>query len=184
MFLVFAGLPSAAAFLLFYVPRKLGYPRIAKFLLISYTALVGLLLLYFLLGDKLFTKSQAIKLVEEQDFTISDEFELVSNSTISAIGDFYHTFKLQISAEDKAKAIATIRGAVNFKAHPAAVDSLLYLRRPAPGSTEKVIQNYETPDAWVREYLAPPEEEGYAPIFRRISIQKSGNELIFQEIVE
>ena len=48
----------------------------------------------------------------------------------------------------------------------------------------KVIQNYETKYAFVREYFEPSGQEGYAPTFRRVSISKSKNELTFEDIVE
>lgn len=48
----------------------------------------------------------------------------------------------------------------------------------------KVTQNYETENAYVREYFEPSGREGYAPTFRRISISKTKNELIFEDIDE
>lgn len=102
---------------------------------------------------------------------------------MSAIGDYYHTFTLRISESDKQNAISEIKNADNFQSDNNSVDHLLYLsdnRYFGP----KVTQNYETEYAFVREYFKPSGQKGYAPTFRRISIDKQTNELTFEDIDE
>ena len=63
------------------------------------------------------------------------------------------------------------------------VNSQLYLNKDRY-SGPKITQNYETLAAYVREYFQPGERKGYAPTFRRISIEKENNKLIFEDIDE
>ena len=141
------------------------------------------LLLWTVFEDQLFTKGNAKELVEEQQIILDDKFELKENKSMSAIGDYYHTFTLEISERDKQNAILKIKSSDNFKADNTSNDQLLYLsdqRYFGP----KVTQNYETENAYVREYFQPSGQEGYAPTFRRLSISKTNNELTFEDIDE
>lgn len=181
--LVFIGLPIGLGCLFYFVPKKLGYPKTGKYLAIIFGLLVLTLVLWTVFEDQLFTKDNAKELVEEQQVLLVDKFELVKNESSSAIGDYYHTFTLKISERDKQNAILKIKSADNFKANNSSIDQTLYLsdnRYFGP----KVTQNYETENAYVREYFQPSGKEGYAPTFRRISISKTDNELTFEDIDE
>ena len=140
------------------------------------------IVLWTVFEDQLFTKGNAKELVEEQKILLQDNFELKENKSMSAIGDYYHTFTLKLSERDIQNAIIKIKSADNFKADNS-IDQMLYLsdkRYFGP----KVTQNYETENAYVREYFQPSGREGYAPTFRRISISKTRNELTFEDIDE
>jgi hypothetical protein len=181
--LVFVGLPIGLVCLFYFVPKKLGYPKTGKYLAIIFGVLVLTLVLWTVFEDQLFTKDNAKELVEEQQILLEDNFELQENKSMSAIGDYYHTFTLIISERDKQKAILKIKSADNFKTDNSSIDETLYLsdqRYFGP----KVTQNYETEKAYVREYFQPSGQEGYAPTFRRILISKTKNELTFEDIDE
>jgi hypothetical protein len=183
LILVFIGIPIGLGFLFYFIPKKLGYPKTAKYLTIAYGLFVLTIGLYIAFEDQLFTKNNAKELVEEQDFKLTEDFELLKNESMSAIGDYYHTFTLKISERDKQNAISKIKSADNFKTDNATIDQMLYLsdqRYFGP----KVTQNYETENSYVREYFEPSGQEGYAPTFRRISISKTKNELTFEDIDE
>ena len=181
--LVFVGLPLGLGCLFYFVPKKLGYPKTGKYLTLTFGLLVLTLVLWTVFEDQLFTKGNAKELVEEQQILLDDKFELKENKSMSAIGDYYHTFTLEISERDKQNAILKIKSSDNFKADNTSIDQLLYLsdqRYFGP----KVTQNYETENAYVREYFQPSGQEGYAPTFRRLSISKTNNELTFEDIDE
>jgi hypothetical protein len=181
--LVFVGLPIGLVCLFYFVPKKLGYPKTGKYLAVIFGVFVLILVLWTVFEDQLFTKDNAKELVEEQQILLEDNFELQENESISAIGDYYHTFTLIISERDKQKAILKIKSADNFKMDNSSIDETLYLsdkRHFGP----KMTQNYETVKAYVREYFQPSGKEGYAPTFRRILISKTKNELKFEDIVE
>jgi hypothetical protein len=154
-----------------------------KYLTIIFGLVVLTIVSYMIFEDQLFTKHNAKDLVEEQQIFLADRFELKENKSMSAIGDYYHTFTLKISEHDKRNAILKIKSAHNFKKYNSSIYQTLYI----PGKSyfgSKVIQNYETADAYVREYFQPSGQEGYAPTFRRISIYKTKNELTFEDIAE
>ncbi len=150
---------------------------------IIFGLLVLTLVLWTVFEDQLFSKDNAKELVEEQQILLADNFELQENKSMSAIGDYYHSFILKISERDKQNAILKIKSADNFKTDNSSIDQMLYLsdqRYFGP----KVIQNYKTENAYVREYFQPSGQKGYAPTFRRVSISKTKNELTFEDIVE
>ncbi|MBN7812366.1 hypothetical protein J0A68_15545 [Algoriphagus sp. H41] len=140
--------------------------------------------LYIAFEDQLFTKSEAKELVEEQGILLTDDFELSKNESMSAIGDYYHIFALKISERDRQNAIAKIKSADNFKSDNGSIETLMYQSAPDRYFGKKIVQNYATENSFVREYFEPSGREGYAPTFRRISISKTDNELIFEDINE
>jgi len=183
LILFFVGLPIGIGCLLYFIPKKLGYPKTGKYLTIIFGLFVLTMVLWTVFEDQLFTKGNAKELVEEQQILLQDNFELKENKSMSAIGDYYHTFTLEISERDKRNAITKIKSADNFKADNASIDQTLYLsdnRYFGP----KITQNYETENSYVREYFEPSGQKGYAPTFRRISISKTKNELTFEDIDE
>ncbi|MGG7035573.1 MAG: hypothetical protein ACI7YS_10330 [Flavobacterium sp.] len=182
--LIFVGFPIGIGLLFYFVPKKLGYPKTAKYLTIAYGLFVLAVGLFIVFEDQLFTKNNAKELIEEQDIKLTDEFELLKNESISAIGDYYHTFTLKISERDKQDAISKIKSADNFKADNGSIETLLYQQAPDRYFGKKVTQNYETEKSYVREYFEPSGREGYAPTFRRISISKTEKELTFEDINE
>jgi hypothetical protein len=169
--------------LFYFIPKKLGYPRVGKYSVLIFGLLILTVILWTVFEDQLFTKYNAKELVEEQQILLVDKFELVKNESSSAIGDYYHTFTLKISEHDKKNAILKIKSEDNFKADNSSIDQTLYLSENRYFGP-KVSQNYETENAYVREYFQPSGKEGYAPTFRRISISKTNNELTFEDIDE
>ena len=182
LILVFAGIPIGLGLLFYFIPKKLGYPKIAKYLTIGYGLVVLTFGLYIAFEDQLFTKSNARELVEEQGLKLTDEFDLTENKSMSAIGDYYHTFTLEISERDKQKVITNIISSDNFKSDNGSIEYLMFQAAPDRYFGKKVTQNYETENSYVREYFEPSGRVGYAPTFRRISISKTKNELIFEDI--
>jgi hypothetical protein len=182
--LVFIGIPIGIGLLFYYIPKRLGYPKTAKYLTISYGLIVLAIGLLIAFEDQLFTKNNAKELVEEQEFKLQDEFELLNNESMSAIGDYYHTFTIKISDRDKQDAITKIKSSDNYKTDNSSIETILYQQAPDRYFGKKITQNYETENTYVREYFEPSGRKGYAPTFRRISISKTNNELTFEDIDE
>lgn len=179
--IVFVGLPVGLGLLLYFVTKKLGYPKVAKYLTVIYGVIVLTIGTYVVFEDYFFTKKNAKELIEEQNIILIDDFELLKNESMSAVGDYYHTFTLKVSESDKQDAILRIKSADNFKAGNSSTESLLDQEYDQYFG-KKISQNYETESSFVREYFQPSGQKGYAPIFRRISVSKINNELIFEDI--
>ncbi len=177
------GLSIGLGLLLYFVPKKRGYPKAAKYLTLFYGLIVLIIAFFIAFEDQLFTKNEAKKLVEEQNIKLNDEFCLLQNKSMSAIGDYYHTFTLKISENDKQEAIKVIARSKNYKTDKSEIDSLLYLREDRYFGP-KIIQDYETDESYVTEYFQPSGQQGYAPTFRRISISKTESKLTFEDIDE
>jgi hypothetical protein len=181
--LILAGLPIGLGLLFYFVPKKLGYPKTGKYLTIIFGLFVLTIVLWTVFEDDLFTKSNAKELVEEQQILLKDKFELKENKSMSAIGDYYHTFTLKISERDKQNAILKIKNDNNFKTENSLIKNLLYQEQDRYFGS-KITQNYETKNSYVTEYFKPSGQKGYAPTFRRVSISKIENELKFEDIDE
>ncbi len=160
----------------------MGYPKTAKYLTIAFGLIVLTIGLFIAFEDQLFTKNNAKELVEEQGIILTDEFDLFKNESFSAIGDYYHTFTLEISERDRQAAILKIKSSKDFHTSKDVIDNHPYNHDRYFGP--KVIWNYENAYCYVREYFQPSGQKGYAPTFRRISISKTKNELTFEDIEE
>ncbi|MDM1062544.1 hypothetical protein HXZ62_08205 [Empedobacter falsenii] len=53
-------------------------------------------------------------MVEDLNFKLNDDFKLTENVSYWAIGDYYHTFTLEISDNDKNRLINEIKSSPNF----------------------------------------------------------------------
>jgi len=100
---------------------------------------------------------------------------------MTAIGDYYHTFTLEISELDKWKIISEIKKSKNFIKSNTEIIDISSLTNKYTG--QEVIQNYESRGFFVKKIFSPV-GEGFAPIYRIITIDKKSNTLVFEEIDE
>jgi membrane protein implicated in regulation of membrane protease activity len=166
---------------LYSIPAKNGQKKIGIFL----SSIVGLFFIYIAVNmifeDELFSKNEAKNLLVEQNIVLNNDFKLVENKSMSAIGDYYHTFTLKITEEDKIKIINEIKNSKNFN-----LDSKIenyFDNREDYYNGPKRIKNYETEKQFVRE-LFEPQGKGYAPTWRKIEVNKNENTLTFEDIDE
>lgn len=135
--------------------------------------------IYAFVEDDLFSKSDANRLLIEQDIQLKDNFNLVKNESTFSPGDYYHTFTLTISQKDKERIINEIKKSSNFlkgnQSESYVNDDENYY------NGQKRIKNYETRDQIIRE-LFEPKGKGHPPIWRKIQINKKTNILIFEDI--
>jgi hypothetical protein len=179
--LILIALVVGLTFLFYWIPKKMGYPKVGKGL----AAIVGLffitLTILTVFEDQLFSKNDAEELLAEQNIKLTDKFELVENKSMSALGDYYHTFTLIISEQDKTRIINEIKSSRNFNLDKQT--ETYFDNREDYYNGPKRIKNYETENQFVRE-LFEPQGKRYAPIWRKIEIDKKGNKLIFEDIDE
>jgi len=180
-FLIMIAIAVGIIFLLYWLPKKLGYAKMGKYLAICVSLFFIIMILMSVFEDELFSKNDARKLLREQNIELKDDFIIVENESMSSIGDYYHTFTLTISEKDKTRIIGEIMHSKNFNSSngtkPYFDDRKDYYNGP------KRIKNYETGDQFIRE-LFEPLGEGYAPTWRKIEIMKTENKLMFEDIDE
>jgi len=180
--LLFVGFASGLLVVLYIVLKKLGYPRLG----ISLATIAGLMFLFLTIiivfNDQLFSESDAQELLLMHQVYLNDQFEIISNKSLSALSDFYHTFTLEISANDKSRIISEIKESDNFT----------IFTKPNTGRNthynsyktgDTVFWNYENNDEYIREMFIET-RKGYAPIWQFIHIDKDGKLLVFEDIVE
>jgi hypothetical protein len=181
IFLFFLLIFSGIAFLFYWIPKRFGYPKVGKVLagLVGVFFIVMAILTIF--EDQLFSKRDAIKLLSRQEIVLNDDFELINNESMSAIGDYYHTFTLRISESDKERIVHEIVSAKDFNKN--IPTGSYFSDRDDYYNGPKRIKYYETETRYIKE-LFEPQGKGYAPTYRKIGVDKDDNLLIFEDIDE
>jgi hypothetical protein len=179
--LILVAIIIGIVWLCFWIPKKFGYPKFGKYLSILVGTLIAIFILTQVFEDELFSKNDAKELLEEQNIQLIDEFELTENKSMSGIGDYYHTFTLKITNQDKNKIIREIQKAKNYNS--GLINENYFENRDDYYNGPRRIKNYETENQFVRE-LFQPNGDNYAPTWRKIEIDKKSNLLIFEDIDE
>lgn len=178
---VYIGLPALVGLIIYFIPKRLGYPRMAKWLMWTYIVTMGFIAFTTIFEDELFSKDDALERINEQGITLKETFTIDKNESMWAIGDYYHTFTLSISENDKQQIVNLIVKDPSFKK---SADSIIDFRIDSAINryeSPRVIQNYEDESSYVRE-LFEPNGKGYAPTLRRIRISKTINTLTYEDI--
>jgi hypothetical protein len=175
--LLFIIIILVVGLLLYFIPKKLGYNKTGKYLTSFYILIISTIIIYSVFEDKFFSKNDALNLILEQGIDLEDDYELLDNKSMSAIGEYYHTFTLKISERDKINIIGQIKKSKNFKKINEPISAFFQNK----SSNNSQTHNYETETLFIREYFKQ-NNPGYAPTFRSILIKKTDNILIFEEI--
>ena len=178
-FLIILLVPILIGYVIFRLIKHYSQIRYAKYFAIIYSLFLIGLILSVVFEDELFSKNDATELVEDLNFKLNDDFELIKNESFSGIGDYYHTFILEISDNDKNRLINEIKSSPNFMN-----DSIYSTRKlvyPDRHKGKKTVWNYQNKTSYVREYFQP-NGEGSAPTNRIISLDRISNELRFDDI--
>lgn len=181
MLLIFLVLMIGVLFFIYWIPKKMGYPKVGKYLSIGLFISLMLIILYGIFQDSFFTKNQARKLLAEQEIVLIEDFNILNNKTSFAIGDYYHRFRLEVSESDKNQLIDIIKNSDNFKR--ILEDKLDLYSDSLEIKTSKIIQNYEDEEKYVKE-LFRPHHEGENATYYRVEIEKSVNTLVYEKIVK
>lgn len=181
LFLIFILLPLGLGILIFFLIKQYWNKKYAKYFAIGYSVIFLLIAGRIIFEDQLFLKKDALELLNEQNINLEDDFIIIKNESFSGIGDYYHTFELEISEKDKRKGINEIKSSKDFITIEQKIINFPYSPEINRYKGSKKIQNYETENGFVREYFQP-NGQGYAPTFRRIKLNKKDNILIFEDI--
>ena len=177
--LILVAIIIGIVWLCFWIPKSFEYPKFGKYLSITIGVLITMFVLTEIFEDELFSKNDARELLKEQNIVLTDEFELIENKSLSGIGEYYHTFTLKISSQDKNKIINEIQKSKNYNSNLKTEN--YFENRKDYYNGPKRIMNYETENQFVRE-LFQPNGDNYAPTWRKIEIDKKSNLLIFEDI--
>ncbi|SMC37277.1 hypothetical protein [Moheibacter sediminis] len=114
-------------FLSFWLPKKLGFPKAGKIIGTLACCFFVYAVIAMIFEDELFSKNDAIELLEEQKIHLNDDFKLEENSSSWAIGDYHHSFTLSISENDKKQIVKEIKSTNDYKDSSTQVTELLYV---------------------------------------------------------
>lgn len=180
-FLLAFAVPVIIGLLLYYIPKKMGYAKKANFLVWGYITVIFVTVIICL---SVFDKKTDIKnLLWDQSLTLRTGYKILKEESSSAIGDYYHNITLEISEYDKEQLIEEIQLAKGFRPLQQSQESLIYQNLERNHGKRQDL-NYETEFYYIREYFQPSGEDGVAPTFRRISVSKTENKLVFEDIIE
>ncbi len=181
MLVLFVIFMIGILFFIYWIPKKLGYPKVGKFLSIGLFLLLVLIILYGIFQDAFFTKNHARELLVEQDIVLKDDFKILNNKTSTSRGYYYHRFRLEISDNDKNRIIDEIKNTDDIKG--VNEEKLDLYSNSLEIKSSKVIQHYESPETFVKELLRP-NHEGEPSSYFKTEIEKKVNTLVFEEIRE
>ena len=176
--LVFVGVPVGIGFLLYFIPKKLGYPKLGKYLTLGFALILVIFIFINVFEDELFTKSSAKKLLKEQNIELLDRFSLDKNESGWDFSSSYHHFTLTISEKDKEKIIKQIKNSTDFKPLGEPVRHFDKFIDTIP--KQRIYQNHETKEFFIREFYEY-QQKNYLYIYRKIKIDKKLNKLFFEE---
>ena len=166
-------------YLIYKFLRYINFPKLAILATVAYVLFIIYIPISIIYEDELFFKRDAIELVEDLDFKLNDDFEIIENTSNWGIGESYHTFILEISDNDRNRLINEIKTSKNYMSDSIfSTDKIVY---PDRYKGKKTVWNYED-ESWYTRHYFQPNGEGYAPIDRSISISKTSNELRFEDI--
>jgi len=139
--LILTLLVAVIIFFTYWIPKKLGFSKIGKYLSIVLLLLIISSITFVIFEDDLFSKSDVRDLLSEQNIQIKDDFEIEENKSIIAPGDYYHTFTLSIAPSDKNRLSDEIKRSPNFNKDKL-VETYLYDQSDYHYGPKR-IKNYE-----------------------------------------
>ncbi|WP_413533659.1 hypothetical protein [Empedobacter brevis] len=106
--------PVLIGFVIYRLIKEYSQQKYARCFAVIYSIILLAYILSEVFSDELFSKNDAVELVEDLDFKLNDDFRLTKNVSYWGIGDYYHTFTLEISNQDKNRLIQEIKTSSNF----------------------------------------------------------------------
>jgi hypothetical protein len=172
------------AFLIIFVSYwtliNLHFKKAGKIVAIVFISLALLPFLSLVLEDYFFFKSDARKMLKENQIELKDDFKIKSNQ-ITGLTDLYQKFELQISSRDKQKIFQQLRQSPFFK--DSVENDYSLPSKVGDGLTKKTYLDYESSDFVCRETYQN-QRTGYVSDYDIITISKKDNILTFQRINE
>lgn len=177
-FLIIAGILVFIPYILYLIPKKLGYPKLGMI----FSGIYITTLLYFYIDEINLTKNEIKEILTEHNITLNDDFKIDNETYYS-----HKHFALKISERDKQRIIQQIKNSENFKIIKDTIPPNLYEIKSGTKDYhfgEKTIQNYETQEEFITEFFQPANNKHTAPQYKQVSINKHLNHLIYTDIYE
>ena len=129
--------------------------------------------------DYFFFKSDARKLLTENQITLTDNFKIQSNH-ITGLSHVSQKFELEISLKDKEQIIQQFKNSKYFQG--TVNDDHSLSSKSGSGLTNKIYLDYEKKNLFVEDL--PKTKMGYVSDYDIITIFKTKNILTFERINE
>lgn len=166
-------------FILFWLPKKLGYPLIGKILAFSTLAATAIFILYQIFINDIFEKSSIKANLKENEIILNDYFKILEDKKDSLEG-YYFFVDMKISDNDKNRILSEISKAKGFKI---ITEKNQLIENPNDFEiNEKVTLNYKEGQLFTRKSYINVINE--ALIFDVISINESNNILTFKRFTD
>lgn len=161
--------------LLYWIPRKLGYPKTGIILVLATITLLISFVLYQIYVDKFFEKSTIRTNLRYNEIVLLDNFKILEFETNLTQNQYYQT-QIKVSEEDKNNIIATIKNANNYQE----INNIEQITVDDSSNElyDLVIMNYKQNKVYIRKSYLKTETE--SPIWDSISINESNNILSYK----
>lgn len=180
--LLFISIIVGLIYLAYWIPKRHGKRKLGLWLARILTTGFLLLILATVFEDKFFFKRDAKKRLKEHNIELKEDFEILSRDS-GGFMDYFQQFRLTISSSDKERLIEQIKSAGNYKEE---VKEMFDLRAGKLRCSDKdtiFIANYEDKWYYIYEYYKP-DKQGHKPIWDKISISKTENELTYARVLD
>jgi hypothetical protein len=175
-------------YLAYRLPKNKGKKKLGIILASITFVIVTFPITSILLEDYWFFKSDVTKTLENHEFYLKDDFEIIEHK-ISGLMDYYEYFRIEMSEEDKVALIDKIKKAENFEDQtietdePFDEDDAKVLPRYSNDPLEEYNWNYKTEVDYIFKYYKP-RPRGEAPIDETISVSIKKKELKYEVILD
>lgn len=160
------------------MPKKLGFPKLAKFSISIVTVLIVGYAIYIVTYEREYNKDVVIEQLEKQNIVLLDSFSIDKHHYEFGPRDYLEWFELSISKRDKNNIIAQIRNSSYYNEGEDGCEGFIvpYLRY---SEKEKEVCNCEI-DKFVISYVCPIyDNRKYCDIM--IKVSKNENKLFYRE---
>lgn len=180
--LLFISIIIGLIYLAYWFPRRLGKRKLGIWL--SGTLTTGILTLFsaIIFEDKFFFRSDVKEILKEHNIELQDDFKIISNDSGGFL-DYFHQFDLTISSKDKKTLIEKIVSSHNYQDEIQEMFDLRYGKLRYSDHDTVFTANYQDESYYIYEFYKP-NNQGYKPIWDRVSISKKENKLTFHRILD
>lgn len=164
------------AILIYFVLKKLGYPKLAIFILSILILIVMSLLFMNTIDETLYFKSDAKEDLKLVKIYLKDDFEITDNK-VDGFPERYQKTILKISDADKERIISEIKNNKYFQ--DCKEERTLYYKMLGKNS-KRLISNYAIKDIYFKESYE--QKEGYVAISEYVSLKENSNSIELNRI--
>jgi len=158
--------------------KKIGYKKTGVVIALFLALIVLIPAFLMIFESELYSKSDAIKDLDQIGIALTNDFEILENEIIGN-PEYYQSTELLISPKDRDRIIKEIESSNNYKM----MDNKKTLSSQINRKVNiKEIWNYRFDDSYVRESIEI--KDGYVPVEITVTLRKKSDTLVLSVIMD